>query len=304
MLSFEKLKSKANAFKSLTGLTLKEFESLLEPFDSAYKDYIQETQVNGKKRQRILGGGRKAKLASSEQRLLFILFYFKIYPLQQVIGFFFGMSQAQANEWIHRLSGILQTTLGYQLMLPERNPLKLEQVLSECPALEFIIDGTERPIQRPKDNDRQKKFYSGKKKRHSVKNNVITNYETKKINYLSKTYEGKKHDKKICDEENYHFPDESILLKDTGYQGYEPDNVLNLQPKKKPRKKELTEEEKQENKLISCLRIRVEHVIGGIKICRIVKDIFRNTKENYSDLVMEIACGLHNLRVSQRIGQV
>ena len=60
------------------------------------------------------------------------------------------------------------------MQLPERRAANLETVLSACPSLEFIIDGTERPINRPKDKDKQKSHYSGKKKAHTVKNNLIT----------------------------------------------------------------------------------------------------------------------------------
>ena len=74
------------------------------------------------------------------------------------------------------------------------------------------------------------------------------------------------------------------------------------QPKKKPRGRELTVEEKEQNSLISSMRIVVEHVICGVKRCRIVKDVFRNTRDKFADLVMEIACGLHNLRTSYRTG--
>jgi len=63
---------------------------------------------------------------------------------------------------------------------------------------------------------------------------------------------------------------------------------------------ELTQIDKFFNKLISRVRIVVENVISGIKRCRIVKDVLRLTKENLSDVVMEIACGLHNLRVTFR----
>lgn len=66
------------------------------------------------------------------------------------------------------------------------------------------------------------------------------------------------------------------------------------------RGKELTEIDKFLNRLISRVRIVVENVICGIKRCRIVKDTLRLTKENISDIVMEIACGLHNLRVTFR----
>lgn len=66
------------------------------------------------------------------------------------------------------------------------------------------------------------------------------------------------------------------------------------------RGKDLTEVDKFFNKIISSVRIVVENVISGVKRCRIVKDCLRLTKENISDLVMEIACGLHNLRVTFR----
>ena len=54
------------------------------------------------------------------------------------------------------------------------------------------------------------------------------------------------------------------------------------------------------NHLVSSVRIIVENVIAGVKRCRIVKDVLRLTKAGIADLVMEIACGLHNLRVSCR----
>jgi len=76
--------------------------------------------------------------------------------------------------------------------------------------------------------------------------------------------------------------------------------VHTYQPKKKPKGKELTPEEKAENKIISSIRILVEHIISGVKRCRIVKDVFRNTKDHFADQVMEIACGLHNFRTKLR----
>jgi len=90
------------------------------------------------------------------------------------------------------------------------------------------------------------------------------------------------------------------VYKDTGFQGYEPEGVETFQPQKKPKGKELTPEQKEQNSLISSIRIVIEPIIAGIKRCRIVKDLFRNTKEKYDDLVMEIACALHNFRVDCR----
>jgi hypothetical protein len=90
--------------------------------------------------------------------------YFRQYPTQEVQGYLFGLGQAQANEWIHRLTGMLNQALGDELQLPERRPAKLIAVLAACPSLEFIIDGTERAINRPQDKEKQKTYYSGKKK--------------------------------------------------------------------------------------------------------------------------------------------
>lgn len=90
------------------------------------------------------------------------------------------------------------------------------------------------------------------------------------------------------------------MYKDTGFQGYEPEGVQTFQPQKKPQGKALTSEQREQNSLISRVRIVIEHILAGIKRCRIVKDVFRNTKEKYDDLVMEIACGLHNFRVHHR----
>ena len=90
------------------------------------------------------------------------------------------------------------------------------------------------------------------------------------------------------------------MLQDTGFQGFELKNIAILQPKKKPRGKELSDEEKQTNQAISSVRVRVEHVMSGIKRCRIVKDRQRNWLKGFKDAVMEIACGLHNLRLQFR----
>ena len=131
-------------------------------------------------------------------------------------------------------------------------------------------------------------------------NNVITHPLSQTVCYLSKTYPGKRHDKRICDEEGYCFPGNSQLFQDTGFQGYAPEDVIIYQPKKKPRGGELDLSERFINSVISRSRITVENIICGIKRCRIVKDTFRNHLPGFDDLVLELACGLHNLRVRHR----
>lgn len=225
--------------------------------------------------------------------------YFQLYPTQAVQGFLFGISQAQANEWVHRLTGVLNQALGYEQQLPERDPANLEKVLSACPSLEFLIDGTERRINRPKDKADRKTYYSGKKKTHTVKNLIVPD-RGGKVRYLSDTDEGKKHDKAIADEEELRFPPGSTLWQDGGFQGFTPAGVTIQQPKKTPRNGSLTAIDPLNNQSISSLRVEVEHHIGGIKRCQILVQPFRNWADHYVDDVMETACGLHNFRLTHR----
>lgn len=118
--------------------------------------------------------------------------------------------------------------------------------------------------------------------------------------FLTETVGGRKHDKKLADEAEYILPKGSRLLQDAGFQGFSVDNVSTIQPVKKQKGKELTYEEKERNKKISRIRIRIEHVISSIKRYRIVKDTFRNWLRGFADTVMEIACALHNFRLKFR----
>jgi hypothetical protein len=125
---------------------------------------------------------------------------------------------------------------------------------------------------------------------------IIGEVETRQIVYLSKTVEGKKHDKKLADEEQIEYPSGTILQQDTGFQGYAPEGVIIKQPKKKPRGGELTEAEKEVNRSLSSIRVMIEHLISGAKRLRIVKEELRLKVENIADDLMEIACGTHNFR--------
>ncbi len=138
------------------------------------------------------------------------------------------------------------------------------------------------------------------KKTHTDKNIVVVNIHSQKVAYLSETEPGKKHDKKLADEAQIAYPVNATVGKDTGFQGYEPPGVIVWQPKKKPKGQALSVADRFVNKLLSSERIVVEHSLSGVKRCRSVKDVLRNTKDGFSDLVMEVACALHNLRVQFR----
>ena len=102
-----------------------------------------------------------------------MLFYFKCYPLQEVMALLFGLSQGQVSHWIGELTPLVNTALGRELLLPARKPADMEKLLSEVPDVLLFIDGSERPIRRPKNKDDQKNDYSGKKKAHRKKNLLV-----------------------------------------------------------------------------------------------------------------------------------
>jgi len=244
MLRYSRLAAKPEVFRALTGLSIQEFESLLPSFNEAWEEFLKATFIDGVARQRAFGGGRIPRLQTGRAKLLFILFYLRIYPIQEVQGFFFGLSQEQANCWIHRLMPVLSRALGREALLPERRPARLEEVLRQYPALRehqalqeevtaedsssedssseegsgedsgsvLFIDGTERRIRRPslgpwaaKDLlQRQQKGPHGQKRPPYRPGPTGA---ARQVLYLSRTCEGKRADKRIADEEEYSPPD-------------------------------------------------------------------------------------------------
>jgi DDE superfamily endonuclease len=234
MLDYDSLKQDERKFVALTGITPSEFQRLLPAFARAYARAFPPTRTQaGKPRQRRPGAGRKAVLLRPEDKLLFILVYQKAYPLQELLGSLFDLRQPRVNRWVHRLLPILVRALDRLGLLPERNPSRFsrhERRQGEPP--ELIIDGTERRRQRPKNQEKQRLHSSGKKKAHSDKNVVIVNAHSTRVSYLSGTYAGKTHDKKVAEAENIRYPRRSTLYKDSGFQGYEPRVQRTCQPKK------------------------------------------------------------------------
>ncbi len=234
MLTYDELKESPRKFVSFTSLTSDEFDLLLPAFERAYlRKHPASKTKTGTTRKRKAGAGRKGSLSSIEQKLLFALVYQKSYPLQSVMGELFGMGQPQANEWIHSLLPILKQALDDLGFAPERDPRKFKkQEQDRKDAADSIIDGTERRRQRPKKVEKQALHYSGKKKIHSDKNVVIATAKKKRVSYLSQTYPGKTHDKKVADTESISYPKHIRLHKDTGFQGYEPKVQKLFQPQK------------------------------------------------------------------------
>src|SRR6266496_5525779 len=148
MLSYNDVKQNPEQFLACTSLTVEEFDILLPSFSSAWDDYIQKNYVNS--------GGGKPKLPQLTDKLFFILFYYKVYPIQAAMGAIFGMSQGQVSFWVGVLSIVLQNTLGIAQCFPNRRPRQLKEALEACGIYNLIIDGTERERQRPSEPQAQK----------------------------------------------------------------------------------------------------------------------------------------------------
>ena len=235
MITHEALQADRRQFLALTGLTLSEVQRLLVAFRQAYEKLYPATQTAaGQPRRRSVGGGCKGRLERPEDKLLFLLVYLKTYPLQAVMAELFDLSRPRVNYWIHRLLPVLGLALDDLGVLPERDPTHFAQAQGASgKAPQLIIDATERRRQRPKNPEKQAILYSGRKKKHCDKNVVIVNTRGKRIDYLSQTYPGKTHDKKIAVEEGISYPPGATLYKDSGFQGYEPAVKKTCQAKKK-----------------------------------------------------------------------
>ena len=288
--------------RATTGLSASEFNQLVQSFGQELQKgrWIRyEIGVKRGDRERKPGGGRTGNLRSFKEKLFFVLFYFKCYPTFDVLGLLFDLNRSNACRNVQKLTAVLEKTLGKKMVLPKRKISTLKELFEIFPNVkDLFIDGTERPIQRPKDNEKQKENYSGKKKTHTRKNIVITD-KNRRIGYLSPPEAGKKHDYGMFKElfpPGRLFPKSITLRLDPGFTGVEKDypEATVMMPRKKPKGKELTDKEKAQNKVISGFRVLVEHAIGGAKRFRITSDKFRNKKDEFNDVAMLISCGLWN----------
>jgi hypothetical protein len=279
--------------RALTGLNRKAFDDLLPAFNDAWL-----AQMQAQVRKRAPGGGQadKARLTSLSEKLFYILFYFKCYPTFDVTGFLFDFDRSQAHRWMYRLQPILEAALGQKMVLPERKLERIEQFLERYPEVkEVMIDGTERPIARPQDRERQKGHYSGKKRRHTRKHLAVVD-EGKRVLVLTQAREGKVHDKRLLDEAErvQGIPDEIPIAVDLGFFGLQKEYDSIEMPHKKPRGGSLSEEQKQENRERSRRRVRCENAFAGVKRYRIVSDIYRNRVSDFDDRSMLTTTGLWN----------
>jgi len=297
-LNQEYLLKHPELFQYVIGINYNQFLILLPKFSLALRK-AENIKAYSKKRQREVGGGRKATLSDDNQKLFFILFYYKTYPTFRFAQVLYGLDKRNIQLWKKFLASVLFSALGYELSLKTRKKISgFNLWLEEYPELyQFIVDCTERAIQRPKDNKIQEEYYSGKKKRHSVKNQIIVSPVTKRILAVSATQKGTIHDKKLFEEDPLllHLPEHSTGMGDLGYQGTEELNphLKMILPQKKPPGQNLTDSQKANNKAISGIRVRVEHPLSYLKHFGILYQKFRGRIQNQQNLdlpIKTIAC--------------
>ncbi|CAA9356861.1 Mobile element protein [uncultured Leptolyngbya sp.] len=291
MLDIQRVLKQDRLLRAMTGLNRKAFEALLETFSRLYEEARQQQP-----RQRAVGGGRKARLRHTQEKLFFILFYFKCYPTFDLAGIIFDLHRSQAHEWMHRLQPLLEQTLGQKMVLPERKLDSLEAFLERFPGVKRVmIDGTERPMARPQAAATQQLPYSGKKKRHTRKHLAAVD-ETKRVLVLSKAREGKLHDKRFHDEVDLagSVPDEIPIAVDLGFLGLQKEYHNIHLPHKKPSGSELSDVQKQENRTLSQSRVVCENAFAGVKRYNAVSVVYRNRIKDFDDHLMLTAAGLWN----------
>lgn len=161
-LIYAAIANKEQAIRSHTGLSKAEFLALAQAFDKEWEHYIRYYTWCGKERERQSKGRKNSVLASIEDKLLFILFFLKTNPLQQVLATTFCLNQPQASRWLELLRARLIATLAKEKVLPERQAERLQRAVAGESIV--LIDATERAVGRSIDEETQKEQYSGKKK--------------------------------------------------------------------------------------------------------------------------------------------
>jgi hypothetical protein len=284
--------------RSLTALNRGQIEKLRPTFKPALKRHQSSSVVVAPDKGQPKTGAARTPRLNSEDLLILILIYFSVYPTPDLLGLLLAGQQSWLCKWLHGLTPVLETTLAEVKQLPVRagRPEKamgsINQLLKICPKLSFIIDGVERNVRGPKDSVKQKQGYSGQKKRHRIKNTVISNQNGGNILFVGKSHPGCSHHKKMANEEIPVFPAGRWLWPDTGYQGYLPAAVImTYQPGKKLKNREGRAEDKSFNRQVSAIRVHVEHAIGGLKPSNIISDIYRHRRADFEDQVLPIAAG-------------
>ena len=282
--------------KRLIGINLEQFNELVQVATIAEEKIKKEIEKD-KIRVNAKGAGCHQKLSLADQILL-TLDYLRQFETFQSLGVKFEVSESTAHNIFHKWLPILVSFLPPSLLEQVNDkPGDLEWVQEILCDYELIVDSTEQPIERPLDNEEQKKYYSGYKKMHTMKGQFIILPNGKDIVDVVVGKPGPTSDINLFQERETFLAHEQGFKGDKGYIG---SDKINTPPHRKPKEGELSEEQKQENKDFSSERIFVEHTIRTIKIFKIARERFRLRRDIYEQVILAI-CGLVRLRIGALI---
>ncbi len=270
-LNYHNLKKHRRNFRDITGLKVEEFEK------------------NRRKSASRMGESRKTKKNAMEESRSYrpwkicVILYYRAYMTQRFLGCVFKLHNANICLLLKKMEPLLARKIT----------IKKDRTLTPERILKILADVTEQPIQRPKDNKKRKKSYSGKKKTTTIKTEIVIE-ENGRIMSISRSHRGRMHDFRIRKQEKF-LPVDSIKHADSGYQGWQKLQKNVVIPYKKYRKKPLTEEQKEHNRELASFRMRVENKIRELKIFKILSHVYRNFQKKYN-MRFNIIAGLVNLR--------
>jgi DDE superfamily endonuclease/Helix-turn-helix of DDE superfamily endonuclease len=299
MFSYNRLSKKPLLFKSFTGLSVQEFDDIYDKkLAKKYAKYEIQRLSKRIDRKRDIGAGRPFKM-DLRDRFLMLLVYYRLYITYTLSGFLFDLDQSTVCRDIQKIEKLIRECVPipqkiYNITKRLKTPEEVEQYF---PGFLSFIDSTEQQIPRPVDKKRRKVYYSGKKKRHTVKNQFMVNnhgYVIHKTNHKR----GCRHDYNIYKNNHPVTPKQVVNVVDLGYLGIEKDfpEQLSSIPQRKKRNLDLSAEEMEYNKIHSKKRIVIEHAICRLKKYRILADVFRNRLKKYNK-VSDIVAGLINYRI-------
>jgi hypothetical protein len=308
MITYCRLKKKPRAFRSITGMSTAEFDELCRKLVAVWIRCERE-RLSRPDRKRAIGGGHPYALELRE-RLLMTTVWLRLYLSTEALGFFFGVDKATASRNTRRILPCLRqlgdATLGWPEPPKRGEGKSIEQALRNYPDLLAVIDATEQPVQRPGDDEQQRAHYSGKKKRHTRKTQIIVN-EKGHIRDVSSSTPGSVHDLAHFRQSGaaQRIPEEVTAGGDAGYQGLhrEMPHHSVFVPHKARRNHPLTEDEKLANRELSSVRIVVENTIAELKHFKVLADPFRHAVDIYDD-AMRAVVAIVNPRIARRVAAV
>ena len=287
-------------FGHLTGLTVAAFDELTAEVVPAVEAAHRKT-LDRPDRQRAIGGGDDFDLATADQVLLAVI-WLRQYPTNETRGFLFGVSDSTASRARARCLPALERAGKDTMRMPDPGAAgrkRLPALLADTPGLAVVVDSFEQRTQRPK--RRQRAYYSGKKKAHTLKSQVAVDEESGRFVDVSDSVPGRWADIKLLRASRVlrRLPEGVGALGDLGYVGIGALHASGACPRRKPRGKPRPAEDVRYNRAFGRRRIVVEHAIGRLRRSRAVADVNRHRRAGHAMRVRAIA-GLVNRMLDHR----